>query len=364
MRTMSTAGEASASDGAARAAQPLVFISHRHEDKLLADALARFLRANSLGRVNVFQSSDAKAEGPKAGAYLTEQLAAVLWKAAIVVLIYTRSDADWGWCMLECGLALHPESPNTRVLVVTCDTASPPQFEGRVTIKIKDRADVQRFANDFLTNPEFLPGFGEAVAAGFHPNDDNVVDAATRLYESLNEIEIPSGKDRPDDWPAYPFLRLQLEPEQQEQICRDGTSQERLQTALDLLCEATIQDADDEAGRIFGRRRPEIGTLFGDLVRAWTAEYPGATSLWLDGLAQQISKGAEWSFPPLRWELMRSMDGEDGALYAPMVNRIRRWPSKRMQFDVYFQKFTLTPDRKTVKIGIPQDVQDGAIGAE
>jgi hypothetical protein len=358
---MSTAGDVTRSDSDNK---PLFFISHRHEDKPLADALAKFLRTSSLGQVKVFQSSDAKAEGPKAGGYLTDQLAAVLWKAAVVVLIWTRSDADWAWCMLECGLALHPESPDTRVIVFTCDAALPPQFEGRVAVKIKDHADVQRFANGFLTDPKFLTGFGGPVAAGFHPNDDNVVDAAARLYESLNAIEIAAGKDLADEWPAAPFLRLQLEPEQLEQLAREGTSQERLQAALGVLQQATIQDADDEAGRIFGRRRPEVGTPFADLIKAWTDECPGATASWLDALAQQVSKGAEWAFPPLRWELMRSVDDEDNAVYAPTVNRIRRWPSKRMQFDVYFQKFTLMPDRKTVKVGIPQDLQTGPAGSE
>jgi hypothetical protein len=262
--------------------------------------------------------------------------------------------------MLECGLAMHPESPDTRVMVFTCDAAIPPQFEGRVAVKIKDRADVQRFTNDFLTNPKFLTGFGGPVAAGFHANDDNVVDAAARLYESLNAVELPTGRDLPDEWPAYPFLRLQLEPEQLAQLKREGTSQERLQVALDVLRQATIQDADDEAGRIFGRRRPDFGTPFGDLIRAWTEEFPDAKPTWLEALAQQVSKGADWSFPPLRWELMRSMDDEDNAVYAPTVNRIRRWSTKRMQFDVYFNKFTLTPDRNTVKVGIPPDVQAAA----
>lgn len=353
---MSTTVDMSEVEPAGTATKPLAFISHRHEDKLLADALAKFMRANSLGRVEVFQSSDAKASGPKAGGYLTDQLASVLWKTGIVILVYTRQDADWGWCMLECGLALHPESPDTRVIVFTCDAGSPPQFEGRVNVKISDRADVQRFTNDFLTDPKFFPGYGEAVAGGFAPNDDNVVDAATRLYDALNEVEISPAQDRVEDWPAYPFLRLQLEAEQREQICREGMSgEERLQTALELLKQATIEDSDDEAGRIFGRRRPEAGTPFGDLVRDWSECFPDAEPVWLEALAQQVMKGAQWAFPPVRWELMRSMDDEDGALYGPMVSRIRRWPSRTMQFDVYFHKFRLTQDRTGVKVGIPAD---------
>ncbi len=81
--------------------------------------------------------------------------------------------------MYECGLALQRDTPDTIIKVFTCDDSGPPQFEGRVLVKIKDRADVLRFTNDFLTDAEFFPDFGEKVAPGFNPNDSSVVSAAS-----------------------------------------------------------------------------------------------------------------------------------------------------------------------------------------
>ena len=49
------------------------------------------------------------------------------------------------------------------------------------------------------------------------------------------------------------------------------------------------------------------------------------------------------------------MDDADAAFYAPTVDRIRRWPSMRMQFDVYFHKFTRTADGSAVDVHMPDD---------
>ena len=66
----------------------------------------------------------------------------------------------------------------------------------------------------------------------------------------------------------------------------------------------------------------------------------------------QVMKGIQWEWPDLGWELMRSIDNRDSTLYGPVVTRIRRWPSKRMQFDISFNPFGLTEDGRHVKVGI------------
>jgi hypothetical protein len=345
--------------------RPLVFISHRHEDKPLADVMARFLTSSSGGRVEVFQSSDAKSDGPRAGGYLTDQLRDALWRTGLVILIYTRPEADWSWCMYECGLALRPDTPDTHVKVFTCGTPGPPQFEGRVVVKITERADVLRFTNDFLTDAGFFPGFNEKVAPGFHPNDENVVGAADRLFQEMDAIELPT-EDRVDEWPAYPFLQLELDPEDAIRLAEETMSQdERFQATHEALLRARITDSDSEAARIFGRREVEAGTTFGSLLKGWSDTF-GEDAPWERSLVHQVMKGIQWAWPNLRWELMRSIDDRDSTLYGPVVTRIRRWPTKRMQFDVSFNPFGLTDDGEHVRVGIPSDApapQDDATPA-
>lgn len=191
---------------AATGVRPLVFISHRHEDKPLADVIAGFIRSRSAGQVQVYQSSDANSEGPKAGSFLTDSLQRALWDAGRVILIFTRKDADWGWCLFECGLTLQPDTPPTRLTVFTCNATAPPQLAGRVHVKIRDRADVQRFTNEFLTDPGFFPGSSKPVAPGFKANDPDVLAAANSLFEELDSEQPlrgagqdprPTGRARP-----------------------------------------------------------------------------------------------------------------------------------------------------------------------
>lgn len=44
--------------------KPLIFISHKHSDRAIANAVRSFVTERSSGNVRVFQSSDAAALGP------------------------------------------------------------------------------------------------------------------------------------------------------------------------------------------------------------------------------------------------------------------------------------------------------------
>jgi hypothetical protein len=335
--------------------RPLVFISHRHEDKALADVIGAFVRSSSGGRLDVFQSSDATSQGPRSGAYLTDELKSALWHTSLMILVYTRPEADWSWCMLECGLALRPDTPDTGIKVLACGSSPPPQFQGRVLVKITDRADVQRFANEFLTDAGLFPGLGGQVAPGFAANDASVVAMADRLFEDMSAIELPQSESV-EEWPAYPCLQIEIDAETAIALAGEMTNDERLNATLEALTGARIIAADSEGARIFGRREVQVGTTFGDLRRAWTDTF-GDDNSWEKSLAHQIMKGVQWGWPNLRWELMRSIDDRDSTLYGPIVTRIRRWPTKRMLFDVYFAPFGLAEGGQTVRVNIPGDAQ-------
>lgn len=255
--------------------------------------------------------------------------------------------------MYECGLALKPDTPDTILKVFTCDDAGPPQFEGRVLVKVKDRADILRFTNDFLTESDFFPHFPEKVAPGFLSNDSSVIEAADRLFQEMAAIPLPD-VERIEDWPAYPFLQLEIEAADVIRLTGEMTGADRLESTIAALRDARITDADSEGARIFGLREIEKGTTFGSVLRGWCDAYQPDPP-WERTLAHQVMKGVQWKLPELRLELMQSVDSRDATLYAPVVTRIRRWPSKRMQFDVCFNPFGLTEDGAHVRIGIPSD---------
>ena len=91
--------------------KPLLFISHKHDDRKIAEELATFVRKKTLGQVNVYLSSNPRYLGPRQGKNLNDELKQALWEAKVVLLVYTSNDNDWSYCMWECGVATDPSPP-------------------------------------------------------------------------------------------------------------------------------------------------------------------------------------------------------------------------------------------------------------
>src|SRR5205823_12987071 len=134
-----------------------------------------------------FQSSSALADGPTIGENLNQELISNLWRSNVVILVYTTEDQDWAYCMWECGVALQPQTPYTRVIVFQCGNRFPAVFGDRVRVNIRTFVDVQRFVDEFLTSAEFFPRYGEAVTR-FSPNDPSVQEAAQTCYDKLQDV--------------------------------------------------------------------------------------------------------------------------------------------------------------------------------
>jgi hypothetical protein len=351
---MSESANAVAGTPTADEHRPLLFISHRHHDRAIADVIRNFTVNRSGGRVNVFQSSAAAAEGPRIGENLNEELISNLWRASMVFLVYTRQDEDWSYCMWECGVATHPQSRDTKIILFQCGSHPPPIFADQVRVNIRAPLDVHRFVSEFLTSPDFFPRYGRAIAPGFRPDDANVESAAQELFELLQGVAPAIDAEGVEEWPPYPYLRLQLNAEQVARICGER-AQERPAAALEVVNEAMIVESDRECARIFGMVSIRDGSSVGELVEGWKHEFDDVEANWLTGLAAQVMDAAQWRFPTLRWELMRGLDPNDATLYAPVVNRVRRLNGgESMQFDIHFDKFTLDDETKTVKVGLPQ----------
>lgn len=353
---------ASRSGDQRRGSKPLLFISHLHADKRIADVIRNFIISRSGGRVEVFQSSSARASGPKAGEDLTQQLMEWLWRASVVILVYTSPSRDWSYCMWECGIAINPASPRTRVIVLQSGERYPALFANDLRINLRTPSAIQQFTNEFLTDPNFFPRYEQAITE-FQPRSQDVEQAAQDFYDELQQV-VPS-KDEDEgveDWAPYPYLRLQLSPQQVERIRR--ARDERLQTTIDAVLDGLIVDSDGEARRLFGRAKTmPLDTTFGELVRAWKERFPSSDQAWLEALCGQIKDAVDGMFPTLVWQLMRGLDRMDGTWYAPVLNRVRviRAPqaavespqSVEMEFDIYFDKFELDEEGKQVKVGIP-----------
>jgi hypothetical protein len=332
--------------------KPLLFISHKHENRAIADALRNFVEINTGGAVEVFQSSSAQAAGPQAGFNLNEELKSALWKASAFILLYTHSTLDWSYCMFEYGVANNPKSPDTRMVLFKCCDTIPSLFAGQVNVNARELVDIQKFTNQLLTDSNFFINYGGPVTQ-HQPNGPMVATAAADFFQKFQPLLPPLVPTADEAWPAYPFLRLQLEIQHVETI-KNAASADRPSLALALIQkECVVTDYDKEAERLFNSPSFDKGMKFEVLVHAWHEkdDRGDAKSQWVESLCKQITAGARWKFPPTVWEMMQGIN--EDTWYAPILTRVRRVPNQYMQFDVYFFKFEIDEEKKCVKVGLP-----------
>lgn len=319
------------------ASRPLLFISHRHADRAIADVVRKFITDRSGGRIAVFQSSSIDAENPRVGRELHTELKQYLWLANVVVLVFTRPEEDWSYCMWECGVATQA-SPETKIIVLQCGPQSPTVYSDAVRVSALDPDSVHKFANEFLTSSDFFPEHHEAVAPGFAVNGDEVKQAAGQLAEALKQV-VPHDAESGQDWATVPFLRLQLTFAEVDQI----RMLDQAEGAKAVLEQARVVDIDSAAQRLFGVGWLEPAEPFARLLSVWGQERPDAHTDWLDELAEQLRVSSHWRLPRFRWQMMDSADTADHAQYAPVVSRVRSVPRQQChEFDIYFSKFDTT----------------------
>lgn len=330
---------------------PLLFISHKHVDKKIADIITSFVTIHSGGRVNVFQSSSPWTDAPKVGRNLNKQLRETLWNTSTLILIYTGTDHDWSYCMWECGVASHPQSPDTKIILFQGAENAPSVFAEQVNVNMRDLGDIQKFTNEFLTATDFFPGFPGAITK-FKTNSREVATAAADLFQKLEPVLPPEKVDPSTEWPSYPFLQLELSFEHIDQF-RKLDSRERSRKASEIIKkESVISDSDKYCEQLFGVLSFSANMTFQRLVDSWTEKFPNSQSRWIQALCNQIQSGAMWNFPTTSWDLMQGFN--DTIWRAPVLTRVRKIPSRRcVQFDIYFFKFDVNAASDSINIDIP-----------
>jgi hypothetical protein len=309
-----------------------------------------FVTYRSGGNVDVYQSSSSEAQAPKIGRNINQELRAALRQTQVLLLVYTSQERDWDYCMWECGCATSDETEETRLIVMQCGRHLPRVFADQLAVDLRDSEKVRRFVNEFLTDPKFVPGRDQPLT-GFQAGDANVQRAADSLFEDLQSVLRPDEDEQAEDWPAVPFLRLELNPAQVQQIRDEPDGAAAAELASALLGEATVLASDREAAALFGRPTLRLDEPFGKLLheRDRGDEAPD----WLRSLGHQVSRATHWKFPSVEWGLMRSANENDGTWYSPVLTHVRRSPDTAMQFDIHFQRFACAPGSSAIQLPLP-----------
>jgi hypothetical protein len=312
---------------------PLLFISHKHADAAIAQVVASFIENRSNGTVRVHLSSSPDFAGPKFGKGLNAQLRETLWKTRALILVYTSQDADWSYCMWECGVATHPQSPDTSIIVFQCGTDVPSPFADMMRVNLRKFEDVKRFTDQFLRSATFFPGSDRAIAPGL--KDQHIENASRDFFEELSKILPPVDDGQVEEWSSWPFLRLEIPRSEVDRIDQ-ASEAERLAAAQAVVREhAVVVDNDARAAQIFGRAGFPSRTKFTALLKDWQDKFPAGDSSWFESCCEQIMAGARRGFPVIRWTPMRDVSGPGN--FTPVVARVRRLAYARVfHFDVYF----------------------------
>ena len=134
---------------------PLIFISHRHSDKRIADVINKHLRSWNVRGGQIYQSSSPQ-QGTRPGTVLSEDLKKKLSQANLLILVYTLPDEDWSYCMWECGVATDPKTEHTRIIVLQCTESAPTVYQDHLRVAV-NREGIHDFVGRFHRDSEFFP---------------------------------------------------------------------------------------------------------------------------------------------------------------------------------------------------------------
>jgi hypothetical protein len=318
---------------------PFLFISHKHSDKPIADAFREFVE-DTLAKVTIFQSSSAEAEGVAFGRVLSEGLKEALWKAGVVLLIYTTEDQDWSWCMWECGVATNPSSPETRTIVLQCSTAEPRVFADQRRCDARLKEDIHGLVRDLLTDPKFFPDSGGPLIEGLNRDSRPVRDKADNLYARLEKV-LP--KTEYVERLTFPNVRLELPEDDYTALIKDALDPVQLATRLSPKAQIESMEGAQQIFGIAGGLK-SVHTLE-SVARQWAGYRPGSDASWVEDICLQIKGAAQSNIPQLNWNCIREVTGL--RQYVPVLSRVRPLPAtRRVQFDVQllpYDEFAATP---------------------
>ena len=304
-----------------------LFISHKHSDRQIAEVLGRFIEERSAARIKVYLSSSPDFQGPRFGKALNAQLRDALWRTELLILVYTSADQDWSYCMWECGMAAHPHGPNTTLIVFQCGPDIPGPFQDVLRINARNPDDIKRFTDQLFRDPALFPKVG-AIAPGL--KDTLIETFAKDLHNRLIQVLPPAEDGQVEQWPAWPYLRLEL-----ARVEADRIEHAIEPDPLIVSDQAEVVQSEARVAQLFGKQSFPQRLKLRELLIAWKNKYPDGNTSWYDSWCEQIVVCARRGFPVFPSASMREIGGDSS--FTPVVTRVQRLPfSGTVQFDVYF----------------------------
>lgn len=339
----------------------LIFISHRHKDKKIADVFRAAIVDWTSGRVKVTQSS-AAGTALVIGDKLEDSIRKAIAGSNIVLLIYTGADADWSWCMYECGLSLDPNSEDTRIVIFQCTEDVPDPLRERVAMKMSDEESIKQFVIDFHSKKGFFPRYDKALFPDISSSPDLIEQRSQELLMKLREeiSDIP-----PKVIPRWGHLTLALNLEQLKDVKNAKDFDDAFEHAKQLIAEeCVVKSHSGNALENFNTTGADKDIKFSELIGRWNekSRYPHLD--WRSELYKEMTRVMRDNLSEPVSIPFDSIKPESGAWYLPIVNRVRVLPVEgTMEFDVFL--YGVRPDIAMLMIGEgPQEADREGDGSQ
>ena len=275
--------------------------------------MSQFLKRTTAKQLRIHLSSGSDDEAPEPGRILTQQLRNKLWESEALILVYTDSEKDWGYCLWECGVATRPDTPDTNAIVLQCGDEPPAVFEDLVRVKATDLTALKTFVKQVFRNPTFFRSRTEPLTRLTEQDCD---EAAQELHTTLNAVI--RDHQRAETWSPWPLLRVSLS----DQVLTS------LKTTTDktglVRANARVTAAQNGVLSLFGLGKLQPDALLADLARVPAHQNAGQD--WLDSSCEQLADCALSIAPVVKAVTMRASGGRcrvhpGGDQHAPRVYR-------------------------------------------
>jgi predicted transcriptional regulator len=332
------------SGDAAPSEDPLVFVSHKHSDRKIAETIGRFIKERTAGAVRIHLSSSPDFEGPRLGKQLNEELKRALGAAEAVILVFTSETEDWSYCMWECGVATNVTDPHpASVVVVQCGADEPKPFADQLRVDARNLDSVQTFVKTLLTSTDLF-GRRDAPVTRFAAEGAEVKEFAAELHAKLSEV-LPRVGGAGRSTPTSPYLRLRLDDETATEL-RSAYLEDDTEKCLAMLEAKTdiVESAGTEG--VFNMRLPPGATL-GHVLSAWRRDHRAdGEPRWFSALADQIEAAVVGTLRPVKWAPYDTTPGRADVMYVAASQNV----STGYEFDVYIVPFAPRPVPVTDKM--------------
>jgi TIR domain len=310
---------------------PLIFISHKQSDKAIAEAVAKFLKDEATREIRIFLSSSTGFEGVRFGKPISTELRGVLANADVFLLLYTSPDEDWSWCMWEWGIANHPASAKTTMVVLQCGTESPKIDVGNRRVNVRQKDEIHTFVKQYFTIAGFFPSL-EGEAFGGHFSSDTIAAKAEKFFDTL--MTFPA-IDPTMEWQTWPFLQLELPITLVDRIKDLVRPLSRAEQLSLIRQETKVTVANTNALAIFGLAGLAADTPFSNLALHWKNAFDGREADWFEACCDQVLVAAAERLPSTRPSAVRAVHAAKD--YMPLITKVRRSSYQgTVRFDLYF----------------------------